>query len=93
MPTTKVALVAQLVEQLTLNQRVSGSSPDECTKCNHLKISELLRRFAYFFPLLLNGPELYPTFAVDSESPTLFHGILELVTIIPRPYLQYLLIY
>ena len=42
----KVALVAQLVEQLTLNQWVKGSNPFECT--NQLRITSL-RCCPYFF--------------------------------------------
>ena len=46
----KVALVAQLVEQLTLNQWVKGSNPFECT--NQLRITSL-RCCPYFFCLFI----------------------------------------
>ena len=49
----KVALVAQLVEQLTLNQWVKGSNPFECT--NQLRITSL-RCCPYFFCVSLLEP-------------------------------------
>ena len=67
------APLAQLVEQLTLNQLVEGSSPSWCTKVNYTdSVAQLVEQWP-FKPLVVRssrtGVTMFPLAAQSKEEP------------------------